>query len=208
MTMQDGQPEVFWPTWSQTWQVNLRPWLAVNIVILLLTWVLGYIVGGPVASVVIPVVIIVAVVGLSRYASRSQGLRMSAYGVELLRRDGGIVRMRWPDIEQIAVVAQRGRSIVAPYGIARAAAGASMSAYMAANTGPGLLGRGESLTPAEAQQQRQQGSAWLTYRQTLDQFGLRLVVIDRDWLNGPIGDWIRRYRPDLLPPVPSRAAQS
>jgi hypothetical protein len=208
MTVRDGQPEVFRPTWAQTWQLNLRPWLPVNIVILLLTWVIGYVVAGPVGSVVIPVVLIAAIVALSRYASRSQGLRVSGYGVELLRRDGGIVRMRWPDIEQVAVVAQRGRSIVAPYGVARAAAGASMSAYVAANTGPGLLGRGESLTPAEVEQQRRHGPGWLRYRETLDQFGLRLVVIDRDWQNGSIGEWVRAYRPDLLPPVPSPATQS
>lgn len=208
MTVQDGQPEVFRPTWSQTWRLNLRPWVPVNIVVLLITWVLGYIVGGAVGSVVIPVVLIAAIVALSRYASRSQGLRLSGYGVELLRRDGGVVRMRWPDIEQVAVVAQRGRSIVAPYGVARAAAGASMSAYVAANTGPGLLGRGESLTAAEEAQQRTHGPEWLRYRETLDQFGLRLVVIDRDWQSGRIGEWIRAYRPDLLPPVPSPATQS
>ncbi|GAA5185181.1 hypothetical protein GCM10023322_28320 [Rugosimonospora acidiphila] len=205
MTMRDGRPEVFRPAWAQTWQTVLRPWLVTDILILFVGGAVGYVIGGPVVSVVLPVAVVAALVALSRYRSWSQVVRLSEYGVELLRRNGGVTRMRWSDVERIAVVAQRGRSVLAPYGVGRAAAAGSMAAFVAANTGPGLLGRAEHLTRSEAERQRGQGPAWQPSGRELEPLAVRLVVIDRNWITGPIGDWVRLYRPDLLPPVPSPA---
>lgn len=205
MSVHDGQPEEFRPGWAQTWSTNLRPTLPLNILLLLLCWVLGYIFGGTVGSVVLPVVVVGGLVAWARYASWAQGVRVSAYGVEFLNRNGSTVRMRWDDIERIAILATRGPGFaVAPTAVARGVMRASSAAVADANTGPGLVGLGERLTAAEAKGQWAQGPAWVPVRPTV-QMLLRLTQVDRNWQQGSIGDWMRRYRPDLLPPLPQSA---
>ncbi len=205
MTARDGQPEEFRPTWAQTWQTSIKPFMTANVIAIVLMWVIGYMLAGPVLSVVLPLVVAGVVVGLARYASRSRVARLSPYGVEFVGRGGRITRMRWTDVQQVAVLAPKTGAVIAPYGVGRAALSGDMAAFAHANTGPGLVGRGEVLTRQQAQQQRGQGPTWLTFGVPDKQVRLFLTTIDRDWPGGAMGDWVRRYRPDLLPPVPYTA---
>ncbi|GAA0726664.1 hypothetical protein Drose_12140 [Dactylosporangium roseum] len=198
MSLPGGGSEEFRATWRQTWHTHIKPFLISNILIAVVAWVLGYVFGGPVVSVLPPVVLVGLITLLQRVASRGHGLRLSADGVEFLRRDGVVVRMRWADIRGIAVLDQRRTGVIAPYGVARAAAAADSAAFAAANTGDGLVGIGEVLTPAQAAQQRQAGPAWQPLGKT-GAASLRLAVVDREWRTGRIGEWFRAYRPDLMP---------
>ena len=198
MTLPGSEPEEFRASWRQTWQTNIRPFLVSNILIALVTWMLGYMFGGPVVSVLLPVGLVGLITLLHRVASRGHGLRLSPNGVEFLRRDGVVVRMRWADIERIAVLSQRQTGVIAPYGAARAAAASDSAAFAQANTGDGLVGIGEQLTRAQVAQQRQAGPVWQPLGTTGEAF-LRLTLVDREWRTGRIGEWFRAYRPDLAP---------
>ncbi|MCW3838988.1 hypothetical protein ONA70_02610 [Micromonospora yasonensis] len=181
-----------------TWYTHIKPFLKSNILIALITWVLGYMFGGPVFSVLLPVILVGLITLLHRVASRGHGLRVSANGVEFLRRDGVVVRMRWADIQGITVLAQRRTGVVAPTGAARSVAAADSAAFAAANTGHGIVGIGEVLTRAQVAQQRQAGPVWQPFGKTDDAF-LRLTLVDREWRTGRIGEWFRAYRSDLMP---------
>ncbi|MFJ8582575.1 hypothetical protein [Micromonospora sp. NPDC093277] len=147
----------------------------------------------------LPVGLVTLITLLHRVASRGHGLRLSATGVEFLRRDGVVVRMRWADIREITVLAQRRTGAVAPTAAARAIVAADVAAFAAANTGHGIVGTGEVLTRAQVAQQRQAGPVWQPLGETSSEAFLRLTLIDRDWRAGRIGDWFRVYRPDLAP---------
>jgi hypothetical protein len=193
--------EEFRATWAQTWHNNLKPYLATNILVVLLAWVIGYAIGGYLLSVVLPVAILAALTLMHRWASRGHGLRLSPTGVEFLRRDGKHVRMRWPDVKGVVAINRKTNVVIAPWGAGRAAAQAGAEMFAAANSGPGITGRGEVLGHAEVARQAQAGPAWVPLAEPVE-VNMNLVLIDRNWMTGRIGDWFRRYRPDLLPPRP------
>ncbi|MFB9444313.1 hypothetical protein Dvina_06315 [Dactylosporangium vinaceum] len=192
------EPEEFRATWAQTWHNYAKPFLAANVVVALLCFMIGYVVGGYVGCVLLPVAVVGGVTLLQRVASRGHGLRLSPTGVEFLRRDGVVVRMRWPDIQGVVVINRRSGTVIAPYGVGRAAAQAGADMFADANTGPGLTGVGEILSADQAARQRQLGPAWVAMAdpQTVH---MSLILIDRAWTAGRIGDWLRHYRPGLLP---------
>ncbi|WP_213452027.1 hypothetical protein [Rhizomonospora bruguierae] len=200
MTLPGNGPEEFRASWRQTWHTHIKPFLVSNILIALVTWVLGYVFGGPVLSVLLPVGLVGLVTLLQRGASRGYVLRLSANGVEFLRRHGVVVRMKWADIQAITVLTQ-GRTgiVIAPTGAARSIVAADSAAFAAANTGYGIVGVGEVLTPLQAAQQRRAGPAWQPAG-TVREASLRLAAVDHDWRTGRIGEWFRVYRPDLLTP--------
>jgi hypothetical protein len=198
MTSPGTEPEEFRASWTQTWHTHIKPFLLSNILIALVSWVIGYAVGGPVVSVVLPVVLVGGITLLQRVASRGHGLRLSANGVEFLRRDGQVVRLRWADIQGVTVLGQRRTGVIAPSGVARTVASGDSAAFAAANTGAGLVGIGDVLTREQVAQQHQRGPGWVRFGDPTE-VNMRLVVVDRQWQTDRIGEWFRQYRPDLVP---------
>jgi hypothetical protein len=197
MSSPSPAPEEFRASWTQTWHTHIKPFLISNILIALVSWVIGYAIGGPVFSVILPVVLVAGITLLHRTVSKGHALRLSANGVEFLRRDGRIVRIRWADIQQVTVMAQKKSAVIAPAGIARTAASGDAAAFAAANTGAGIVGQGEVLTHDQVAQQARQGQTWLRFGEPIE-VSMRLVVVDRAWQSGRIGEWFRQYRPDLM----------
>ncbi|MFI5906780.1 hypothetical protein [Dactylosporangium sp. NPDC051541] len=193
-----NEPEEFRASWAQTWHNYAKPFIVTNVLVALLCFVIGYIIAGYPGMVLMPVLVVAGITWLQRIASRGHGLRLSPTGVEFLRRDGVVVRMRWPDIQGVVVINRRSGTVIAPWGAGRAAAQAGVDMFADANTGPGVTGVGEILSPAQVDKQRQAGPAWVALAdpQTVN---MSLSMIDRGWPAGRIGDWFRRYRPDLLP---------
>lgn len=195
------ETEEFRATWAQTWHNNLKPYLVTNTLVVLLAWVIGYVIGGYLISVLLPVALLAGLTLLHRLASRGHGLRLSPTGVEFLRRDGKNVRMRWPDVKGVVVINRKTNVVIAPWGVGRAAAQTGAEMFAEANSGPGITGLGEVLGRAEVAQQARLGPAWAPLAQPVE-VNMNLVLIDRNWMTGRIGEWFRRYRPDLLPPRP------
>jgi hypothetical protein len=197
MSLPGDQPEVFRADWAQTWRTHIRPFLISNILVALVAWVLGYALGGPIFSVLLPIILVGGMTLLQRYASHSQGLRLSGHGIEFLRRNGSVVRLRWSDIERIEVLAQKKAGSVAPTAAGRAAAGASAQAFADANTGAGLIGNGDVLTTDEEMRYQGQPQAWQTTGQPV-RVNMPLVKVDTQWATGRIGELIYAHRPDLF----------
>ncbi|WP_432985991.1 hypothetical protein [Dactylosporangium sp. CA-233914] len=190
-----AQAEEFRATWSQTWHTHVKPFLVTNIVVAILAFMIGYVAGGYAGAILLPIVLVGGVTWLQRIASRGHGLRLSSVGVEFLRRDGKVVRMRWADIQGVVLINRRAGTVIAPYGVGRAAAQAGVEMFADANSGPGITGVGEILDRGTAAAQR--GGPWVPAGdpQTVN---MSLAMIDRGWPRGRIGEWFRRYRPDLL----------
>lgn len=197
MAIEDGQPELFTATWTQTWHNFIKPFLPSNILVFILLLGLGYLAGGPVVAVVLPVLVIGGIIGLMRVASTGNRVRVSGYGIEVLSR-GRLVGLRWADITQVVVLDKKRSGVIAPYGVARASAGASAGLFADANTGPGLLGQGTVLDPQRAGTAMDAGPHWLEEQAQQVPVKMFLMVVDRDWPTGRIGEWVRRYRPDLF----------
>jgi hypothetical protein len=194
MAIEDGQPEIFTPTWAQTWHAVIRPLLPMNLLLLGLCWAIGYVLGGPLWSVLLPVLVVGATTLLARIGTRSLRVRVSGYGIELLRgsRSRGVA---WPNLDRVELLTRRGSPVVGPRGVAGVVAGASMASYGSANTGPGLIGAGSVLTrPTPADLARQPPR---------ERILLPLFSVDRRWHAGRIGDWVRAYRPDLMADLPA-----
>ncbi len=192
-----NEPEQFRASWAQTWHNYSKPFLPTNIVVALLMFVIGYMIAGYPGMVLGPILVVGGITALHRVASRGPGLRLSPTGVEFLRRDGRTVRMRWADVQSVAVINRRSGTVIAPYGVGRAAAQAGVDMFADANTGPGLTGVGEILDHQQAEQQQRHGAEWVPFGDPLT-VNMSLAMIDRGWTSGRIGDWVRRYRPDLL----------
>jgi hypothetical protein len=192
-----SRPEEFRATWAQTWHTHMKPFLIANVIVAILSFMIGYMIGGYLVSVVLPVALVGAVTLLQRIASRGHGLRLSPTGVEFLRRDGVVIRMRWADIQGIVLFNQRQTGVVAPYGVGRAAASAGSAAFAEANSGAGITGLGEVLDHTQVAQQQRHGEEWVRFGdpQTVN---MRLAVVDRRWIAGRVGEWFRQHRPDLL----------
>ncbi|WP_433215105.1 hypothetical protein ACQP00_05250 [Dactylosporangium sp. CS-047395] len=193
-----NEPEEFRASWGQTWHTYAKPFLAANILLALLLFVIGWIIGGYAGMVLAPVIGVGAITLFQRMASRSHGLRLSDTGVEFLRRDGVIVRMRWPDIQGVVVINRRSGTVIAPYGVGRAAAQSGVDMFADANSGPGITGIGEVLDHRQVEAQRRHGPTWVPLAEP-QKVNMSLAMIDRSWPRDRIGDWFRRYRPDLLP---------
>ncbi|WP_433056697.1 hypothetical protein [Dactylosporangium sp. CS-033363] len=192
------EPEEFRATWNQTWHAYAKPFLAANILLALLLFVIGWMIGGYAGMVLAPIIGVGAITLFQRMASRGHGLRLSDTGVEFLRRDGVIVRMRWPDIQGVVVMNRRSGTVIAPYGVGRAAAQSGVDMFADANSGPGITGIGEVLDHRQVEAQRRHGPAWVPLAEP-QKVNMSLAMIDRSWPRDRIGDWFRRYRPDLLP---------
>ncbi|SEG93943.1 hypothetical protein SAMN05444920_108240 [Nonomuraea solani] len=120
--------------------------------------------------------------------------RFSADGVELTDSHGFRVNLRWPDITRIDVVDTQlanPRRVGRPGG-ARAGVRPLRSA--------GLIGWGERVVPPRI-------PGWMRERLSRvpvdpasgrPEVSIPLGEFDPLWERGPMGDWVRRHRPDLM----------
>ena len=192
MSMDDGTPEVFGATWAQTWRNALRPTLPTTILVVLISWVIGYVMGGVAGSLILPVVLVGLIVVIARLGTTRHRVRVSPQGIEVIGPKQH-VGMRWASIDRVAVLQGRRASTVTVGDGAAAAAQLSVEGVARANTGPGLVGSGLASKPVSPVP----SPAWLLADTPPVQVSLLLTVVDRNWRRGPIGAWLRRYRPDL-----------
>jgi hypothetical protein len=140
-----------------------------------------------------------AVVRLARWQHTAVATvaRLSPEGVEMEDWYGSRVRLTWQDIERIEVVASRVPSprTITGAGRIRVRTGARQCV--------GLVGRGVYEIPRDAPK-------WLVAareRASVDpatglrQVGIPLGVVDPLWERGPMGERVRRHRPDLFEAV-------
>lgn len=126
-------------------------------------------------------------------------LRMSPAGVEWWDNYGFHVRLRW---ERIVRIGEVHTEMTKPGARVGMPGGTQLTVEAWRNSG--LIGWGEQ------QQIPEKAPKWikgLLARAPRDpdtgapQVAIPLGGIDDRWMEGPISDWVRRYRPDLLPPV-------
>ncbi|MEV0378556.1 hypothetical protein [Nonomuraea sp. NPDC050643] len=120
--------------------------------------------------------------------------RFSADGVELTDALGFRVRLRWPDIARIDIVDTR---LASPRRIGRPG-GARVRVQPLRSVG--LIGWGERTVPPRI-------PGWMRDRLSRvptdpatgrPEVAIPLGEFDPLWERGPMGDWVRRHRPDLM----------
>jgi hypothetical protein len=121
-------------------------------------------------------------------------VRFSPRGVEMADTYGFVLRLDWPDVRRVDVVESRmasPRTIGRPGGV-RVRAGAMKSV--------GLVGWGEREVPARMPGWMRDHLARIPVDPDtgLQWLGIPLGAVDPLWERGPMGDWVRRHRPDLL----------
>ncbi len=121
-------------------------------------------------------------------------VRFSPRGVEMADTYGFVLRLDWPDVQRVGVVESRmasPRTIGRPGGV-RVRAGAMQSV--------GLVGWGEREVPARMPGWMRDHLARIPVDPDtgLQWLGIPLGAVDPLWERGPMGDWVRRHRPDLL----------
>ncbi|MER6947088.1 hypothetical protein ABT294_23930 [Nonomuraea sp. NPDC000554] len=121
-------------------------------------------------------------------------VRFSPQGVEMSDAYGYRLRLSWPRIERVDVVRSRmasPRTIGRPGGL-RVRAGAMQSV--------GLVGWGERDVPARMPRWMRDHLARVPVdpETGLQWLAIPLGAVDPLWERGPMGDWVRRHRPDLL----------
>ncbi len=129
-----------------------------------------------------------------RRIARTTTARFSIQGVEMKDGYGGRVQLAWRHIERIGVVETR---VPSPRTVTR---GDRISVRTGARQCVGLVGLGYYEIPPGAPH-------WLWTHLTrvpvdpetgLHEIGIPLGVVDPLWEGGPMGDWVRRHRPDLF----------
>ncbi|WP_219471093.1 hypothetical protein [Nonomuraea rhizosphaerae] len=121
-------------------------------------------------------------------------VRFSAAGVELSDSYGFRLFLEWPRVERIGVVESRmasPRPIGRPGG-PRVRAGAMRTT--------GLAGWGTRQVPSRVPRWMRDRLAGVPVDPAtgLQWLGIPLGAVDPHWEKGPMGDWVRRQRPDLL----------
>jgi hypothetical protein len=126
-------------------------------------------------------------------------LRMSPAGVEWWDAYGFHVRLRW---DRVVRVGEVHTAMTKPGARVGVSGGVKLSVRAWENSG--LIGWGKQRVPDKA-------PAWvkdMLARAPRDpatgapEVAIPLSGLDDTWTMGPMGDWVRRYRPDLLPAVP------
>jgi hypothetical protein len=177
------------------------PFIAVLALVFLILVLLGSVgtrsvlggIGIGAAGTLIPVLLLSG--KLSRMRSRAV-VRFSPSGMELSDAKGFRVRLRWQDVTHLGIVHTQ---LANPRTIGTVDGD---QITVGAMTSTGIFGWGERTVPPDI-------PAWL--HATLDaqpvnpadgrpQVCIPLGGIDPQWQHGAMGEWLRRYRPDLLPP--------
>lgn len=120
-------------------------------------------------------------------------VRFSEYGVELGDHLGFRIRLAWPDVTRLGEVDTR---LAAPRSI-----GAGAWMRVGRTTSLGLIGWGERTTPGRMPERMRQSLAAqpVNPEDGRPEVSIPLGGIDPDRQRGPMGQWVRSYRPDLLP---------
>ncbi|MFG1686651.1 hypothetical protein ACGFNP_41250 [Nonomuraea sp. NPDC049269] len=154
--------------------------------------------GSSIAGVLIGLLGVGALVGVLAVKHRRMVagtvVRFSPQGVELADAYGFRLRLEWARMERIDVVESRMASprTIGRLGGVRVRAGALRSA--------GLIGWGTREVPPRVPRwmRAQLAGVPVDPRTGLQRLGIPLGAIDPLWERGPMGDWVRRHRPDLL----------
>ncbi|TDP97355.1 hypothetical protein [Labedaea rhizosphaerae] len=174
------------------------PWIAALVFFTLIMLVLGSVVGGIAGGIIAAVVGDAILLGIlySKYNRLRQGtvVQFSEHGVQLSDHLGFHMSLLWQDIDAIGPVAtQMGdpRS-VGVRGGAQVSVGAVHSL--------GLIGWGHRIVPPNAPRWMRELLATAP-RHPVDgrqQVAIPLGGIDPNWTQGPMGQWVLLYRPDLF----------
>lgn len=153
-------------------------------------------VGGGLAIGAAATAVLVAVLRAKYRALLANTLvRFSPTGVELVDGRGFQISMVWPDITRIDLVESRMASprLLGWGTTARARAGAAQF--------DGLVGWGQRVLPAQAPgwMRTQVSDAPRHPEDGRAEVAIPLGAIDPGWSVGPMGSWVRHYRPDLMP---------
>jgi hypothetical protein len=185
------------------------PFVVVLVFFFVIMLLLGSIIGDGLA-VGIPVAVgatagLVAVL-YKKFRRMSEGtvVRFSEHGVELSDQLGFRVRLAWTDMTRLGEVDTR---MASPRSIGH---GAGARARVGVMKSLGLIGWGERVTPRRI-------PGWM--RQSLaaqpvnpadgrPEVSIPLGGMDPNWPNGPMGQWVRSYRPDLLATQPPAGQQT
>lgn len=174
------------------------PFVAILAFFFVIMLLLGSIIGGLVVGIPVAIGSTAALVAVlyAKFRRMESGtvVRFSEYGVELSDRLGFRIRLGWRDITRLGQVDSRmaGPRRVGYAGSARIRAGAMQSL--------GLIGWGERVVPPDIPHWMHQHLA-AQPRNPADgrpEVAIPLGGIDPDWPHGPMGQWVRTYRPDLL----------
>lgn len=173
------------------------PFVLVLALFFVIMLTLGSIFAGTAGGIAVAVVSTGGLVGIlySKFNRLKKGtvVRFSEYGVELSDKLGFHVTIAWPDITKIGQV---NTQMANPGAIESG----DLSVSVGAMRSQGVIGWGHRTVPPRT-------PAWLrenlAKQPTNPVDGRPLVAIplggiDPNWLHGPMAQWIRLYRPDLL----------
>jgi len=121
-------------------------------------------------------------------------VRFSEHGVELRDQLGVHVRLAWRDITRVDVVDTR---MANPRSIGH---GAGMRVRVGALRTLGLIGWGERVMPPNTPDwlRRALAAQPVNPADGRPEVAVPLGGLDPNWPRGPMGQWVRHYRPDLL----------
>jgi hypothetical protein len=160
----------------------------------------GRLLPGLAVGLVPTVLLALRVYSKARRGFLSTVLRMSPAGVEWWDGYGFHVRLPWNRITRVGDVQT---AVTKPGARVGVAGGVRLTVRAWHNSG--LIGWGEQQTPARAPKWVQDLLAQAPREPNTGapEVAIPLGGLDDRWTVGAMGDWVRRYRPDLLPPVPN-----
>lgn len=177
------------------------PFVLVLLFFFAIMLVLGSIFAGVGGGIAIAAVATGALVGIlyGKFRRMKEGtlVRFSEYGVELSDALGFRVRLGWRDITRLGQVDTR---MAAPD---KFGSEDGVQVSVGSMKSLGVIGWGDRMIPPKA-------PGWM--RENLDrqprnpadgrpEVAIPLGGIDPNWTHGPMGQWVRLYRPDLLGPA-------
>jgi hypothetical protein len=174
------------------------PYVFVLVFFFAIMLLLGSIFAGLWGGIGIAIVATGALVGVlfAKFKKMATGtvVRFSEYGVELSDQMGFRIRLLWPDITRIGQVDTRmsGADKIGEDGGVQVGVGSIKS--------QGVIGWGERITPPNIPGWMRDQLAAVP-RNPVDgrpEVAIPLGGIDPNWMRGAMGEWVRRYRPDLF----------
>jgi hypothetical protein len=174
------------------------PFVAMLVLFAFIMLALGWVFAGPAGGIGAAVVGTGALVGVlySKFRRMKEGtvVRFSEYGVELSDTLGFHVRLGWRDMTRLGKVNTR---MASPEAV-----GEDIKVSIGSMNSLGLIGWGDRIIPPNAPGWMRENLARQP-RNPADgrsEVAIPLGGIDPNWLQGPMGHWVRMYRPDLLGP--------
>jgi hypothetical protein len=174
------------------------PWVAALVFFTLIMLVLGSVVGGIAGGIIAAILGDAVLLGIlyGKYNRMRDGtvVQFSEHGVQLTDQLGFHMSLLWPDIVKIGPIAtQMGNPrSMGVRGGAQVSAGAIHSM--------GLIGWGHRIVPPNAPRWMREllATAPVNPADGRQEVAIPLGGIDPGWTQGPMGQWVLRYRPDLF----------